>query len=133
MIPKNKELYLPLFRVLRRYDEISLKDVAKIIAVDMDLSDEVTNYEAEKGTNIFLTRLSSTLTKFKNEKLVFNVKGLWKLSDEGLKITLDEFMEVFNIEDSNIKRKTGNENFVFNEEILDIKLLDFGDGVNLIY
>ncbi|MBE6069361.1 MAG: hypothetical protein E7211_16980 [Clostridium lundense] len=124
-VPKTREVLLPLFKVLRENNVITFKSAANLVALRMNLTEE--DKEAgTKNSNTFLTNVSFAGTKLKKQGIMeVSTRGIWQITEKGTKISIEEFCQLFNINDQNVKRKTGEEFFCIKDERLNFKLKDF--------
>lgn len=125
-VPKQKEILLPLFRILRENDVIySNREAANLVALRMNLTEEDKDVGTDKS-NTFLTNVSFASSALKKEGImVAPKKGVWQITEKGKKISIKEFCELFKISDQFVEKKTGEEFFYLKDVKLDFQLKDF--------
>lgn len=125
-VPKQNEILLPLFKILRENDVIySNREAANLVALRMNLTEEDKNVGTEKS-NTFLTNVSFASSALKKEGIMVAPKiGVWQITEKGKKISIKEFCELFKISDQFIEKKTGEEFFYLKNVRLDFQLKDF--------
>lgn len=125
-VPKQNEILLPLFKILRENDVIySNREAANLVALRMNLTEEDKNVGTEKS-NTFLTNVSFASSALKKEGIMVAPKiGVWQITEKGKKISIKEFCELFKISDQFIEKKNGEEFFYLKNVRLDFQLKDF--------
>lgn len=124
-VPKTREIILSLFKILRENNVIGFKEATNLVALRMNLTEEDKALGTEKS-NTLLTNVSFASSMLKGKEIMEAPKaGIWQITEKGKKISIEEVCGLFNIEEENVKPKTGEEFFYLKDERLKFKLKNF--------